>query len=65
MCATGCDLKRSILGDLQFLDVCSMCVRLPCRVGACEYGPDVLLVHQGDVFFGSAEFCVGVYVIGV
>ena len=25
----------------------------------CKYGPDVLFVHQGDVFFGLAECCVG------
>ena len=28
-------------------------------MGVCEYGLDVLFVHQGDVFFGLAEFCVG------
>ena len=25
----------------------------------CEYGPDVLFVHQGDVFFGLAKRCIG------
>ena len=47
-------------------------------MGVCEYGPDVLFVHQRDVFFGLIECCVGecledidggfclsVYVIGV
>ena len=28
-------------------------------MGVCKYGPDVLFVHQGDVFFGLAECCVG------
>ena len=28
-------------------------------MGICEYEPDVLFVHQGDGFFGLAEFCVG------
>ena len=28
-------------------------------MGVCEYGPDVLFVHQGNVFFGLAECCVG------
>ena len=28
-------------------------------VGICEYLPDVLFVHQGDVFFRLAECCVG------
>ena len=27
-------------------------------MGVCEYGPDVLFVHHGDVFFGLAECCV-------
>ena len=27
-------------------------------MGVCEYGPDVLFVHQDDVFFGLAEYCV-------
>jgi len=40
------------------LFVCCCCVRLPCWVGVCEYRPDVLFVHQGDVFFGLAECCV-------
>ena len=35
------------------------CVRLLLWVGVCEYGPDVLFVHQGNVFFGLAERCVG------
>ena len=25
----------------------------------CEYVPDVLFVHQGDVFFGLAKRCIG------
>ena len=28
-------------------------------MGICKYGPDVLFVHQGDVFFGLVECCVG------
>ena len=28
-------------------------------VGVCEYGLDVLFVHQGDVFFGLAECYIG------
>ena len=27
-------------------------------MGICEYGPDVLFVHHGKVFFGLAECCV-------
>ena len=34
-------------------------IRLTCCVGVCEYGPDVLFVYQGNVFFGLAECCVG------
>ena len=45
-------------------------------MGVCKYGPDVLFVHQDDVFFGLAEcyvgecskdieagFCLSVYVV--
>ena len=39
--------------------MCCCCVRLPCWVAVCEYGPDVLFVHQGDIFFGLAKCCVG------
>ena len=28
-------------------------------MGVCRYGPDVLFVHQCDVFFLLAECCVG------
>ena len=28
-------------------------------MSVCEYGPGVLFVYQGDVFFGLAECCVG------
>ena len=28
-------------------------------MGVCEYWPDVLFVHQGNVFFRLSEGCVG------
>jgi len=55
--ATGCESKRNILCDLVYS--CVYCrVQLPCWVGVCEYQPDVLFVHQADVFFDLAECCV-------
>ena len=49
------------MGELYFLFVCWFCIRLSCWVVACEYGPDILFVHQGDVFLGLVECCVGEY----
>ena len=50
LCATGCHSKRNIVCDLQLIYVCFCCVRLLFWEGVCEYGSDVLFVHQGDVF---------------
>ena len=39
--------------------MCCFCTRLPYWVVVCWYGLDVLFVHQGNVFIGLSECCVG------
>ena len=56
LCATGCDSKRFILGDIQYMYECCFCVRLPCWVGVCECRPDVQFVHIcNKVFYVALE----------
>ena len=60
LCATGFDLisKRAVLSNLLFFDACFCCSQLLYWMGVCEYGPDVLFVHQCNVCFGFTECCV-------
>ena len=69
VCVQPVAIRCAIFWVLYSFCVCCFLYLVAMMVGVCAYGPDVLFLHQGNVFFGLMEccdieagFCISVYV---